>query len=778
MTGSHDDRVALLEAILDTSVTAVCVLDPDGQIVFANQKAADILGLKPHEIVKRRYDAPEWRSTAVDGGLWPDEKQPFVRVMETGAPVFDIQHAIEWPNGQRKIISVNGAPIKNAAGDIERLVFSIADVTERLEAERRARETDAWLRLALESSQMGIWSWEIATNEVLWSDSVAALFGVSLEDFGGTYQDYLERVHPDDLELVTSTVEEAVTPGRESYEIEHRLVRPNGEVRWLEARGRVFHTDAGEPTKASGTVVDVTTRKTAEVALRQSEAAFRSVLETVPSYILRVAPDHTIRFVNQTLPHLQMADVIGMNVVDFMAPESRETFLAALERAFQTGEAQEFEGLVLQPEPSHFLIRIGPVKSGEEVESVTVVGVDISQLKEAELALRDSQEQLLHAQRMESVGRLAGGMAHDFNNLLTVIMTSSSLAGQRLAQLPDQGALVRHIHRIRDASDRGAGLTQQLLAFARKQVVHPEVVDIKDLITKAQGLLAGVLGEDVELVTDLDSGLWPVTIDPGQFEQMLINLAVNARDAMPQGGLLRIEASNGGEPAVPADGEEGTGEWVCMMVTDTGCGMEAEMLSLVFEPFFTTKEAGLGTGLGLSTCFGIVRKAGGSITVESALGVGTTFRIDLPRSLEEPRAEEVPAEDQRFGGTETVLLVEDDDSVRQVTRDVLEGIGYSLLDASSGRGALELFGAQKEKVHLLITDVVMPGMGGAELADELLSRDPELKVLFLSGYSPDDGRLGDLVGRGIDLVRKPFSDAELSAKVRGVLGTDREAPRH
>ncbi len=774
MSKTLSDQPALLQAILDTSIAAICVLDPQGQIIFANAKAEDILGLKPQEIVKRTYDAPEWKSTAIDGGPWPDENQPFSRVMRTGEPVFDIQHAIEWPDGRRKLLSINGAPIKNERGEITSLVFLVTDITERARIDRRMTENAAWLGMALESAQMGIWSWNVKSGEVRWSDEVGPLFGLASGEFGGKYEDYLQLIHPDDREKVEATIESSLRSESAAYEIEHRLLWPDGEIHWIEAFGRVVRDESGTPIQMTGTVADITGRKSAETALRQSEELVRSVLETVPTYIVSVAPDHTIRFLNRTLPHLNAEDVIGEDIVQFMAEESRPAYREALERAFATGEPQELEGLALQGEgdPAPFLLRLGPVKSGDEVTSLTAAGLDISGLKDAEKALRDSQEQLRQSQRLESVGRLAGGIAHDFNNLLTAIVGCSDLLQSRISDWPEGLEFVKD---IRDAAGRGADLTRQLLTFAHQRVVRPQVVNLNRRIADINQMLPRLIGENIALATELEPDLWPVEVDPGQLEQVMVNLAVNARDAMPDGGRLTITTANSEideHPVLRERGLEGR-EWVVMTVTDTGVGMNAETLRLAFEPFYTTKQSGKGSGLGLATCFGIVRQAGGHIEAESEPGRGTCFRVYLPKSHKQPEPEAASRQKARpVAGRETILLVEDESSVRRIVATLLQDAGYRLLEAGGGDEALKLFESHDGDIDLLITDVVMPGMSGTDLASELLRRRPDLKVLLMSGYSPDYGSLGELAGKGVELMQKPFSRDRLSDKIRELLEAD------
>ncbi len=755
----------LLGAVMEVSDSAVCVLDASGHVLEANAAAETLLELPARAPGSGRYPAPAWRSTRLDGGELEREAKPFVVATCTGEPVRDVRHAIEWPDGRRKVLSFNAVPVRDDSRAITRVALCATDITERLGFEERARENTAWLRMAMEAAQLGIWSWNVDTNEVRWSHDVETLFGLAPGEFGGTYDAYADLIHPDDKERVLDKMAATVESDAATYTIEHRLIRPDGSEHWIEARGRVFRDEAGRATSIVGTVMDVTKRKTAELALRASEQAFRTLLETVPSYIVSVAPDRTIRFLNRTLPHLRVEDVIGVDVVSFMAEETRDEYAEALRRAFETGELQELEGKALQPdgEPGSFLLRMGPVMEGDSVESVTIVGVDVTQLKRAEDALLESQEQLRRAQRLESVGRLAGGVAHDFNNLLTVIGGCLDLLEARFADRAEIAELTRP---IREAAERGASLTRQLLAFARKQVVQPRVVDLNARIREASELLQRFLGEDVELELVLADDLWPTEIDPGQFEQVLANLAINARDAMPDGGRLTIESRN--EPS--ADGDA-----VLVAVRDTGVGIPEDELPFVFEPFFTTKgssenAAVEGTGLGLATCFGIVTQAGGQIEVESSPGKGALFRVSLPRSGGTPHdVERQEGPERMLAGSGTVLLVEDDPMVRRVTRAMLREAGYDLLEAEDGLEALDVFRANESRVDLVVADVVMPKLSGTALARELLAARHDLDVLLVSGYSTELSSLGGLPDERTHLLQKPYTGKALTEKIRAIM---------
>lgn len=378
------------------------------------------------------------------------------------------------------------------------------------------------------------------------------------------------------------------------------------------------------------------------------------------------------------------------------------------------------------------------------------------------------EEQLRQAQKMEAIGRLAGGIAHDFNNLLTVITGYSDLA---LQELPPDHALADIVAQIRQASLRAADLTRQLLAFSRRQVLQPVVIDLNSLLEDLEKMLRRLIGEDIELALCLQEGLWPVRVDPGQMEQVLLNLVVNARDAMPRGGKLTIETANVvlDAAAVASRPELLPGAYVVLAVSDTGLGMDAATQARIFEPFFTTKDAQQGTGLGLATVYGIIKQSGGHITVYSEVGRGSCFKVYLPRDGQTPSPPASDPTPANVAGTETILLVEDDDTVRALAQRVLAEQGYQVLPARDGEEALALCQMHAGPLHLVVTDVVMPRMSGPELAQALVARLPALHVLYVSGYMDDAIVRHGLIEASAPFLPKPYTPAMLLSRVRQVL---------
>ncbi len=398
---------------------------------------------------------------------------------------------------------------------------------------------------------------------------------------------------------------------------------------------------------------------------------------------------------------------------------------------------------------------------------------DITERRQTQETLRRSEEQLRQWQRVEAIGRLAGGVAHDFNNLLMTIKGCSEIL---LNAFDRRDPRREEVEEILKAADRATSLTRQLLAFGRRQVLQPQLLNLNSVVMNMDKMMRRLIGEDIQLVTILDKELWSVKVDPGMIEQVIMNLAVNSRDAMPQGGKLILETSNVNHDEEYASSHVSVkpGHYVMLAVSDNGCGMDKETQSHLFEPFFTTKEKGKGTGLGLSTVYGIIKQSGGNIWPYSEAGQGTTFKIYLPRadktaSIYKPRSRPATAP----GGTETILLVEDEEAVRSMVSRILQNKGYTLLEASNGNEALQICQQNEGPIHLMVTDVIMPQMSGRELAERLAPILPEMKVLYMSGYPDNTIVQHGVLEAGTAFLQKPFTLNALELKVREVLDSSR-----
>jgi PAS domain S-box-containing protein len=543
--------------------------------------------------------------------------------------------------------------------------------------------------------------------------------------------------------------------------------RRDGEPVHVLAAIRLVQDDGGESIE--GTVLDISDLRRTEEQLRERELVYRSLVDSTRAVLWRADPA-TFRF---TFVSPSAAALLGYPAarwvddpnfwIDHLHPDDRDEAIATCQRETAKGRDHLMEYRMLHAEGRAVWVQDSGSVVLEGGKPVSLVGamIDISNRKQLE-------EQLLQSQRIEAVGRLTGGIAHDFNNLVGVISGYAELLlDETAAGDPKRTALVE----IRQAAARAAVLTRQMLAFSRRQVLNPRQVDLNRLVHDFERMIRRVIGEDVELETRLADGLWRVRADPVQVEQVLLNLAVNARDAMPGGGLLEIETSNVDlddtfirvrPGAVP-------GSFVRLVVRDNGAGMEAAILSHVFEPFFSTKEPGKGSGLGLSTVYGIVKQSGGYIEAASRPGEGAEFTIYLPReNVADSGETEIPAPSlDRLRGSETVLVVEDSQPFLRLVRQILERAGYRVLEADSPEVALESFRGSDAGVDLLLTDLVMPGMSGRELARELRELRPDLKILFMSGYSPET--IGERSAEEPELLQKPFSSHELLERLRAAL---------
>jgi len=513
-------------------------------------------------------------------------------------------------------------------------------------------------------------------------------------------------------------------------------------------------------------LMDVTERKAAE----ESRARLSMAVEQAGESIIVTDTSGAIRYVNPAFERItgyDRTEVVGRNPRFLKSGRHDAAFYRNMWETIGRGEV--WRGTFFNRRKDGTLYEedavISPVRdpSGQVVNYVGVKR-DVTEVRRMEERLRQSQ-------KMEAVGRLAGGVAHDFNNLLTAISGYSDLL---LHRLPAYSTLRRDVEEIRRAGDRAAGLTRQLLAFSRRQVLQPRILDLNAVVTTMERMLRRLIGEDIELSTDLSPSLGHVKADPGQLEQVIVNLVVNARDAMPDGGRITIGTIDVDLSPSYSNAHPGVrpGPHVLLSVTDTGLGMSDETQAHLFEPFFTTKERGKGTGLGLATVYGIVQQSGGHIRVNSAAGSGATFLIYLPRV--ETRGDDVPGADRPFlphpsPGTETVLLVEDEEVVRRLAREILINNGYQVLDAGNGREALLISEAHRGEIHLLLTDVVMPRLGGRELVERIRPLRPDMRILYMSGYTDDAILRHGVLEEEVPFLQKPFTSEALARKVREVL---------
>ena len=596
--------------------------------------------------------------------------------------------------------------------------------------------------------------------------------GYSPEELGASSA--YEQIHPTDRERVKNAAEEAWRSGI-GKTLDYRFRHKDGTWLVLESTSSVIRGADGQSGKLVIVNRDVTERKRAEEALRRSEADFRSVVEDAPYGICRASIEG--RFL-QANPALQK--MLGYEPEQVLLSKNLATDIFRCDGEYQRlteilTRAEEIKDIEMEwkrQDGTPITVQCSGRRINDESGVPAYFEVFVQDVTEK----RVLERQLRMAQKMEAIGRLSGGIAHDFNNLLGVII---GYGGVLRKALGENNALRGHALEIEKAGQRAASLTKQLLAFSRQQVLTLTVLDLNTLASDMERMLPRLLGEDIEVSLALDSELGRVKADQSQIEQVIMNLAVNARDAMPTGGKLKIQTANADLDQTYTRNHPGSkvGSYILLAVSDTGTGMDAEILAQIFEPFFTTKEPGKGTGLGLATVYGIVKRSNGYIWVDSKPGMGSTFQIYLPRYTGHAEEERRADPGERLRGSETILLVEDAEPLGKLARIFLETGGFRVSSAASGKEALEVAARYPGTFDLLLTDVVMPGMNGRVLAEQLLPRQPGMKVLYMSGYTDSFIAGHGVLEAGIHLLHKPFTEETLLRKVREVLdGGKKSAP--
>ena len=645
-----------------------------------------------------------------------------------------------------------------------------------IQSEKTLQQSQTNMAIAQQIARFGSWELDLnipsdmSANPLRWSDECYRIFGFEPNITPITNDLFFSRIHPDDRESTARAIAKAINDKTE-YSINHRIILPNGETRYARTQARVFLDErTGRPFKMIGTVHDITEAQRSEAALRESEERYRLLADNATDMISRHNTLGVFLYVSPACRHLLGYDpenLLGRDVYAFLHPEDATTVRHYNRQLMNSNNAQSITYRLRRRDGSHIWVEatargLTDPQSGQ-INELICISRDITER-------RSLESQLQQSQKMEAIGQLAGGIAHDFNNLLTVI---SGYVGFVLNDLPEQHPAREPVKEINKAADRAAALTRQLLAFSRRSMLDPKIVDLNVLVTDGEKMIQRIIGEDIEFTTVLAANLWHVKVDRTQIDQVILNLVVNARDAMPQGGKLTIETANVelDNSYIRSSAEARPGPHVMLAISDTGCGMSRETLDHIFEPFYTTKGLGKGTGLGLATAYGIVKQSGGHINVYSETGTGSVFKIYLPSVSEAAKAEKPKsAGDKKLvPGRGTILLVEDEETVRIYAERVLFECGYRVLTAANGEEAVQVAEKFLDQVDALITDVVMPRMGGRQLAETLRARKPGLKVLFMSGYTDDAVlRYGVLAAESV-FLQKPFSSSALSQKIRDVM---------
>ena len=767
-----------LTNIIDFLPDATFVINNEGEVIAWNKaiekmtgiKASDMLGKDNYEYALPFYG--ERRPILIDLVLKPQEEieSKYTSTTRRANEIAGEAYMPALRTGETYLYGI-ASILRDSTGNSVGAVESIRDITERKQMEEVRRDNQSRLDLAVRSAHMGVWQIDFIKKKRHFDDQVCHLLGIDPAKFTGTEEEFYQAVHPDDREMLKTalarTIEQDVP-----YETDYRAVWPDGSVHYIATRGKLVHDDKGQPVRVNGLIGDITERKKHDQQLHESEANYRrlsqefqTLLDTVPDGLLLIGPNYDIIWANRNLATTLSAttsEIIDRKCFELFnggagapcpACGIRECLASGL---MNTREVHCTGAKIVE-------LRTSPVKNEVgEVLNFIEVSRDITEL-------RKTEEQLRQAQKMESVGQLAGGVAHDFNNMLGIILGYAEIA---LDEAGPETPLHEQLTGIRNAARRSADITQQLLAFARKQTINPRAIDLNETIECMLKMLRRIIGEDIGLTWLPETNLHPVRMDPMQIDQILANLVVNARDAITYGGKVTIATGNVVCDAAYCAAHDNfvPGEYVTFSVGDNGCGMDKQTQRHIFEPFFTTKVFGKGTGLGLATVYGIVKQNDGFINVNTELGQGTTFEIYIPRHAAgiaeamAPSAVELP---QNHG--ETVLLVEDEPELLKMGKTMLKKLGYNVFSAGTPAEAIRLVEEHTGKINLLLTDVVMPEMNGQNLTERLLAINPGMECLFMSGYTADVIAQHGVLKEKVQFIQKPFSIEDLSAKVREAL---------
>ena len=805
---SDVDELAMLRGVTEASPSFLHVLQgPDFVFEYANEAYYRLVGRR--DLIGR----PAFEAMPEAAGEY---SQRIAQVMATHQPFHgnEIQVMLARVPGaapEERWIDLVYVPLIDADGTCQRVLGHGTDVTEVVQRRHRAEQAEQLssdrLANALQAGRMIAWEWNVQTDALTSSGAWLELFRSEDGRFASG-KATIEFVHPDDQEERIAMVKASLA-GLASWHVEYRTQRADGSVLWLEERASLSRHPESDQQIVVGLAWDITQRKQAQKALELAEQErqvtanllkelnatleaqvrertaerdlFASMVERTDTMIMAVALDHTILAINPANADefervYGLRPKVGDNMLDLLADQP--VHQAQVKAGWSKGLTGQDVTIVEdygdpQRKRPHYEIKFRPLHN----EQGALIGCyqfvsDVTQRLRDQASLTETQEALRQSQKMEAIGQLTGGIAHDFNNMLATITSSLELMNRKIAS-GKGGDLTRYLTLASTAAQSAAALIKQLLAFSRKQTLDLQALEVNTLIAQMQDMLRRSIGEHIQFELALQPGLPAVKSDRNQLENALLNLTINARDAMPEGGLIRITTSSHELDACYAAMHPGVvpGPYVMVSVTDNGTGMSPEVVVKAFDPFFTTKPIGQGTGLGLSMIYGFTRQTGGHASIHSVIGKGTTVNIYLPCNmtpLEAPVSQQQLVARSPKGRGETVLFVEDEPGVRLVLGEILGDLGYDTHEAVDAPSALAIE-QRLERLHLLVTDVGLPGTNGRQLAEMMRQRRPRLKVLFVTGYANKAENKGEFLGRGMDMLAKPFTIDALAHKVQTML---------
>jgi PAS domain S-box-containing protein len=687
------------------------------------------------------------------------------------------------------------APVFEEDGSVAGCYVTALETTQQILAERGRAATVAslahseeQLRLATEAAEVGLWDVDVLTDTLYWPPRVKAMFGIS-PDVSVSMADFYAGLHPEDAPETGAAYARAADPERRAlYDVEYRTIgKEDGVIRWVAAKGRGVFDEHDKCIRVIGTAIDITRRKADEEQLRRLNANLENEISariaerdqlwrSSQDIFVVVDAEGVIQAVNPAAMKIlgyTADEMLGQAVFAFVHPDDRQLTLEALIHS-RTADLPIFENRYRHKDDSYRVISWVATPQGGLIYAS---GRHVTEERRRDVELAEALERLRQSQKMEAVGQLTGGIAHDFNNLLAGITGSLELLQRRVATGQIEG-LQRYTSTAITSAQRAAALTQRLLAFARRQPLDPKRVDANRLVAEMEDLLRRTLGPSIDLEMVMSGGLWWTLCDPNQLESAILNLAINGRDAMPEGGRLTIETANAhlDDAYARAQGDElRAGQYVAIAVTDTGIGMPPDIIAKVFDPFFTTKPLGQGTGLGLSMLYGFIKQSEGHVKIYSEVGKGTTFKLYLPRLREELGADSsdsaVLEQLRQFNAEqgETVLVVDDEAAVRMLVTETLQELGYKAIEAAESKAALRVIESDV-RIDLLVTDVGIPGLNGRQIADAARVLRPDLKVLFMTGYA-HNAAVGNSAALepGMRIITKPFSLDALAQTMREMI---------